>query len=265
MTTKIQKPVLIFAAATMFFMPQVWAVRPFITDDGAIIGYRRMEIANWMLINKGSGQLWHSANIGVHERVELTCAMFWGYDKSGEENRANMSFTGPLLQSKFLLRDYEPNGLPGITIALGSDLPFGKGAFVPGGYGAFAFTSVTQCIGEEENVLIHANIGGSYLREARKNLSGFTWGVGTQVKLHKGFHFVGEFISGDPYAYHAGIGYQLGIRQFLSDRWQVDFAFGNGIGGGDNRMPFWISGGLRHVLPLKKAGTYARNGRKIVE
>ena len=257
------KRILILAAATVLFLPQVRAVRPFITDDGAIIGFRRMEIANWMLIDKYSGQLWHSANIGLHERVELTLAMFWGYDKSYDDSRARMSFTAPLIQTKFLIHEYVPNGLPGITLAVGSDLPFGKGAFVPGGYGAFAFTSVTQCIGEEENVLIHANLGGTYLREDGRNCKGFTWGIGTQVKVYKGLHFAGEFISGDPYVHNSGIGYQLGIRQFISDKLQVDCAFGNGIGGGVNKMPLWVSCGLRYVLSLKKSGNYARNGRKI--
>ena len=256
------KKILSMAVAAMLFAPQVWAVRPFITDDGAIIGFRRMEIANWLLINKGSGQFWHSANIGIHERVELTCAIYWGYDK-GDDNTARMTITGPLLQAKFLFRDYAPNGLPGITLAIGSDLPFGTGAFVPSGYGAFAFTSVTQCFGEEENVLIHANLGGTYLREDEKNLTGFTWGIGTQVKVYKGFHLVGEFVSGDPYAYDAGIGYQVGIRQFISDKLQVDFAFGNGIGGGENKMPMWISSGIRYVLALKGSGKHADNGRKI--
>ena len=262
MTKKIKETVLIMAA-TMFFMPQVWAVRPFITDDGAIIGFRRMEIANWLLIDKGSGQFWHSANIGLHDRVELTLAMFWGYDKLGGDNCAKMSFTAPLLQAKFLLHEYIPNGFPGITIAVGSDLPWGVGAFVPSGYGAFAFTSVTQCIGKDENVLIHANLGGTYLHEDGKNLAGLTWGIGTQVKVYKGFHFVGEFISGDPYEHNAGIGYQLGIRQFISDKLQLDCAVGNGIGGGANRMPFWVSCGVRYVLALNKSGNYARNGRKI--
>ena len=262
MTKKVKKTVLIMAA-TMFFMPQIWAVRPFITDDGAIIGFRRMELANWLLIDKGSGQFWHSANIGVHDRVELTLAMFWGYDKSGDDKHARMSVTGPLFQTKILLHEYVPNGIPGITIALGADLPFGTGAFVPGGYGAFAFTSVTQCIGKDENVLIHANLGGTYLCEDGKNYAGLTWGIGTQVKVYKGFHFAGEFVSGDPYVHDAGIAYQLGIRQFISDKLQVDCAFGNGIGGGVNKTPLWVSCGVRYVLSLNKSGNYARNGRRL--
>ena len=159
------------------------------------------------------------------------------------------SFTLPLLQAKFLLRPYEPNGWPGVGIAVGTDLPWGKGAFVSDGYGAFACMLFTQCFGRDDNLLIHAQAGGSYLKnkESKENFSGFVFGLGTQVKVYKGFHLVGEIVNGDPYEYGAGSMYQLGIRQFVSDELQVDLVFGKGFGG-DNRMSAWISGGIRYVL-----------------
>ena len=261
----IQKTVLILAILTLLAIPDAWAVRPFITDDATLIGRKRMEFANWTLIDKHSGQLWHSLNIGLNDWAEISVAGIWGYDKSGDDRRTKMSFTAPLVQAKFLIRDYKPNGLPGITMAIGSDFPFGSGAFVPNGHGAFSFLSATQCIGENENILIHAQFGGTYLREERKDYANYNWGIGTQIKVYKGLHGIGEFISGDPYVHNAGIGYQLGVRQFISDDLQVDFAVGNGLGGGDNRMPLWISCGIRWVLPSKGSGTFARNGRKIME
>jgi len=251
------KKTILIIAAYILFVPQIWAARPLITDDGAITEFKCIELANWLLIDKYSGQLWHSVSIGLHDRVELSVDMYWGYDKSEDDNLAKMSFTAPLLQTKILIRDYEPDGFSGMAVAVGSNLPFGKGAFVPSGYGAFAFAALTQCIGKEENVLIHANLGGTYIRENGKNHSGITWGIGTQVKVYKGFHFVGEFVSGDPYIhddehFHGiGFAYQLGICQFISDKLQFDFTFGNGIGGGKNRMPFWISSGINYVLSFK--------------
>jgi hypothetical protein len=241
------------------------AVRPFITDDGAIIGYKRSELASWTFVTNSSAEFWHSANFGVHERLELTVAAFWGYSKSEDDVRREFSYTIPLVQAKYLFRDYEPNGLPGLTIAAGSDLPFGKGAFVAGGYGAFIFGSATQCLGEDENVLIHLNAGGTYLRENQENLKGFTWGIGTQIKTYKGLHIVAEIVSGDPYIHNAGFAYQLGLRHFVSDFLQFDVAFGKGVSG-NNRMPSWVSGGVRYVLPFGKPdenSTFAPNGRKV--
>jgi len=247
----------------LLFMPHALAVRPFITDDATLIGHKRAELATWTFINKSSLEFWHGYAMNLSERLEVNVLGFWGYSKP-EASRRDFSYTLPLVQFKYLFRDYEPNGLPGITIAAGSDLPFGKGAFVPGGYGAFTFLSATQCLGEDEDVLIHANIGGTYLREEQKNHTGFTWGLGTQVKVYKGLHGVAEIVSGDPYVHGAGLAFQVGIRQFVSDALQFDAAFGKGFGG-DNRMPLWISCGIRYVLSFDKShrNGYARNGRKI--
>ena len=261
----IQKTVLILATLTLLAVPRVLAVRPFVTDDATLTGRNRMEFANWIQINKNSGQLWHSLNFGLNDWAELSAVGFWGHVKSEDDNSTSMSFTAPLIQAKFLIRDYESNSWPGITAAVGTDLPWGKGAFVAGGYGAFAFVSATQCIGEDENVLIHAQIGGTYLHENKTHYSGINWGIGTQVKIYKGFHGIGEFISGDPYIHGAGIGYQLGFRQFITDNLQVDLAVGNGIGKSENKMPLWMSCGVRWLIPMKNSGMYARNGRKITK
>jgi len=240
------------------------AVRPFITDDATLIGFKRAELATWTLINKYSGQFWHNYTMNLTQRFEAGVAAYWGYSKPESDVSREFSYTVPLVQLKYLLRDYVPNGLPGITIAAGSDLPFGKGSFVPGGYGAFAFLSLTQCFGEDENLLIHANIGGNYLHENGKNHTGLTWGTGTQVKVYKGLHGVAEIVSGDPYVHNAGYAYQLGMRFFVNDLLQFDIAFGKGFGS-ENRMPSWISGGIRYVLSFDKSNRngYARNGRKI--
>jgi hypothetical protein len=265
MTKRILKKVLILAIATFLAVPHARAVRPFITDDAAVMGFRRSELASWIFASKTGTEFWHSANFGLTNWAELTVAGFWGYSKpANDELRRKFSYTLPLLQTKILLRDYVPNGLPGVTLAFGSDLPFGKGAFVPGGYGAFGFLSLTQCFGNDENVLVHANIGGTYLREEGINHHGLTWGLGTQIKAYKGMHGIAEIVSGDPYIHGAGFAYQLGIRQFVSDALQIDVAFGKGLGG-ENRMPSWITAGMRYVLAFdkKNGGGYARNGRKI--
>jgi hypothetical protein len=265
MTPKTRKTVLILATATLFAMPHTWAVRPFITDDAALIGFRRVELASWTFMNKTGTEFWHSANMGLSNRFELTVAGFWGYSRPEVKNRREFSFTAPLFQGKFLFRDYEPNGLPGLTLAAGSDLPFGKGAFVPNGHNAFGFISLTQCFGNDEEFLIHTNIGGTYLREDRINHTGLTWGLGTQIKVYKGLHGVAEIVSGDPYIHDAGFVCQFGARHFINDNLQFDVAFGKGWGS-ENSMPYWISGGLRYVLSFNKStkNGFARNGRKIM-
>ena len=265
MTKKIRKTILSMAASVLF-MPQVWAVRPFITDDAALIGKRRFELANWGYYSRNGLELWHSVNNGLFDCCELTVAGVWGFD-----NEKMFTGTFPLLQAKFLFRDYEPNGIPGITCAVGSNIPIGKGTFVASGHGVFAFTSITQCIGIDEQLLLHLQLGGTFLhnndideKTGKKigNQTGFVWGLGAQTKIYKGLHLVSELVQGDPYDAQAPMMYQLGIRQFVSDKLQFDFAFG-GAFKDTGRSNLWVTAGVRYVLDLNKNSKYARNGRKI--
>jgi len=262
MFTKIKKKTFVLAVFTAMFALPTWAVRPFITDDATLIGLRRAELASWTFISGKTMEFWHNYTMNLTNRFEIQVSGFWGFHRLENDDYRKLSYTAPLIQGKFLFRDYVPNGLPGVTIAAGSDLPFGKGAFVSGGYGAFSFLSITQCIGNDEEALFHANIGGTYLRQEAKNHTGLTWGVGMQIKAYKGLHGVAEIVSGDPYMHGAGSAYQLGIRYFFNDALQVDLAFGKGLGG-ENRMSSWMTCGIRYILSFNKSGNYARNGRRI--
>jgi hypothetical protein len=117
---------------------------------------------------------------------------------------------------------------------------------VPEGYGAFSFATISQCFGEGEKVLIHANGGVNYLYTQKKNQWLGTWGIGTQVKTYKGFHLVGELFSGDPYVPGTGLSYQVGFRHFFSDLVQIDATIGQGLAG-ENKFPLWCSAGVRLV------------------
>ena len=250
-----RKIYLALAVLTILATHPAKAVRPFITDDAAITGYRKSELASWIFSGKTGMEIWHSANLGLTDWAELTIAGIWGrskYEFNGETIRGS-SYTLPLIQAKFVFREYEPNGLPGVGMAVGSDIPWGKGAFVSDGYGAFACLLFTQCFGMDNNLLIHAQAGGTYLKdkESKKNLSGFVFGLGAQVKVYKGFHLISEIVNGDPYEHGAGSMYQLGIRQFVSDQLQFDLAFGGGISG-DNKASSWFTCGIRYVLSIGK-------------
>ena len=264
--TKVKKTFLILAALTMLAIPNAWAVRPFITDDAALSGFRRSELSSWLFVSRAGTEVWHSANWGLCHWAELTVAGIWGrskYEFNGETFKAS-SYTLPLLQGKFLIRDYDPNGLPGVVVAVGADMPWGKGAFVADGYTAFGALLFTQCFGSDENVLFHAQVGGTYLKDRKSNekLSGLVLGFGAQVKAYRGLHLIGEVVNGDPYEHGAGSMYQLGIRQFVNDNLQFDLAFGKGISG-ETRASSWFTCGVRYVLSFNRNDNFGRNGRRI--
>jgi hypothetical protein len=107
--------------------------------------------------------------------------------------------------------------------------------------------AVTQSFFKNDALLFHVNIGYNYLRIAKRNDLKAIWGVGTQVHLFRGFHFVGEVFSGDPYVAGAGTAVQVGFRHFISDLLQLDMTAGKGFAGA-NPMPFWVTTGIRLVI-----------------
>lgn len=224
---------------------KAFTVRPFITDDARVVGYRLAQWETWARFDRHSGQWWHMAAYGSTNKMELSAGLVFGYDKPNDAT-THFSYAMPLLQGKFLFKPYAPGKGPGFGLVAGTFLPNGKGVFVPQGYGAFSFLTISQCFGEGEKVLLHTNIGGNYLYVNNKNTFVNTWGFGTQIKAYKGMHYVGEVFSGDPYIPGAGLSWQTGFRHFISDLIQIDGTIGQGIRG-TNPLPFWFSFGARFV------------------
>lgn len=222
----------------------VWAVRPFITDDSRVVGRRLAQYEGWLRFDKEGGQLWNMAAFGPTNYLELSLGGVLGYQNTNQ----NPLFTAaaPLVQAKILLKPYEANQLPGIGLVIGTFLPYGKGMLVTPGYGSFAFATITQCIGEGEKFLFHVNLGANMVNFADASSKVYTWGVGTQIKLYKGFHVLGEQFSGDPYVPGTGMAYQVGFRHFFSDDLQIDGTYGKGISGA-TILPQWFSIGVRVV------------------
>ena len=225
---------------------KIFAVRPFITDDAAIVGAGLLQLETWALFDIQSGEYWMMWAYGPSKKMEVAIGSIFGYDKS-EYGRKDFTFALPLLEMKYLFCEYQPNKPPGVALVLGTFLPIGKGEFVAPGYGLYSFLAVTQCFGKDENVLIHGNIGANYLYSNNENQFISIWGIGTQIKAYKNLHFVGEFISGDPYVPGTGLSYHTGFRYFISDLIQIDATIGQGIAG-ENKDIFHAGFGLRLVL-----------------
>lgn len=218
-------------------------VRPFITDDARVVGLRLGQMESWARLDKESFQQWLLFAFGPTPWLELTIGGVGGWDIA----ERHISYALPLLQAKFLFREYRSNEFPGIGAVIGTFLPGGSGLLRPPGYGTFGFLTISQCIGEGEQFLFHGNIGASYLHIDGSNTIIPTWGLGTQIRLLDGFHVVGEVFSGDPYIPGVGLSYQLGFRHFFSDMLQIDATIGNGISG-NPALSLWGSAGVRIVF-----------------
>lgn len=235
-----------------------YAVRPFITDDARVVGIRLGQYETWLRFDQHAWQHWNMVAYGPSKRLELALGFVHGVDAPRSELKG-YSYAIPLIQAKYLLREYKPNKLPGVALVAGSFLPGGKGAFKAPGYGTFGFLAITQCFGEDENVLIHGNIGFNYVKYATSNYSVMTWGLGTQIKTIGGLHAIAEVFSGDPYVPGSGLAYQAGFRHFVSDFVQLDITIGQGISG-ENKLPLWYGGGIRLVTDWFDKRHKKRNG-----
>ena len=208
-----------------------------------MVGHRLAQLENWLRIDKESGQQWLMFAYGPTKYMEVTVGGVLGYEKP-EHAPTWLAYGLPLIQAKFLLRGYKPNGFPSIGAVIGTLLPIGRGSFKPAGYGTFGYLTISQSLGQGDKVLLHANVGGNYLHVDGSNQLIHTWGLGTQINVYRGMHLVGEVFSGDPYIPGTGTAYQVGYRYFFSELFQVDMTIGKGIAGA-NRLPLWVSAGVR--------------------
>ena len=126
-TTKKQLLIITFILTTI--STTTFAVRPFITDDAAVIGHRLFQLETWALIDNSAGEYWMMWAYGPTKRLEVAIGSIFGYDKS-RTGRPEFTFATPLLEAKYLFREYETGKFPGIALAVGTFLPTGRGDFV---------------------------------------------------------------------------------------------------------------------------------------
>lgn len=236
---------ILFLLISFVICLQSTAVRPFITDDARVVGYRLAQYEGWTRFDKFGGEYWSMFAYGPNRLIELSLGGVMGYDLETTE-KPEFTFAAPLVQAKFLFNEYFPYKMPGTGFVFGTFLPYGKGGLVTPGYGSFAFATISQCLGKEENVLIHVNVGANIADFKDRNSLVYTWGYGTQIKTYKGFHIVAEHFSGDPYVPGTGTAFQVGFRHFFSDNLQIDGTYGKGLSG-EFILPHWFSFGVRIV------------------
>lgn len=251
------------ALAWLLVPAEAHAIRPFVTDDARVVGHKLAQLESWMLVDRSV--LEHNAFVafGPHPRVELTLGLLHGGVHSGRGR--SYSITGPVIQSKVLLLEAKNNRWPGVAVAGGALPPIGYGPFAPAGWGGFGYVALTESL-REEGILIHANLGlavgddkpqsaqlGFFTPDRTRIRTLVTIGVGTQVRLVAGLHFVTELYHGDPYDPRTDFpATQAGFRYIFSAHVQADSTFGTTLIAVDNdqgapRSEQWGTLGLRLV------------------
>ncbi len=96
-------------------------VRPFITDDARVVGNRLTQMESWYRQDKFGIEQWVLAAYGPTPWLELTFGGIFGAERLPTANEFGYGI--PLLQAKFLLKEYLPYQLPGVGFVIGSFLP----------------------------------------------------------------------------------------------------------------------------------------------
>jgi hypothetical protein len=223
------------------------AVRPFVTDDAAVVGAKLLLVETSLRLDKTRLQNLNLLAYGPTDKLELTVGFIDGFLSEAEDATGKFSIAGPLAQAKYLFKEPTPNGLPGIAAVVGFNTPYGTNNFGNASWGEFAYLAVTESLGEKDRVMIHGNIGAAYGKPDDTWKTITTWGIGTQIRLIDGLHAVAEIFSGDPYSQASGRAFQVGFRHFIS-RWvQIDATVGSGLRGSPE-IDTWAGCGLRMIF-----------------
>ena len=231
----------------LFLWPQpALAVRPFVTDDARVIGKNLFLVE--ASLRRDSEQLQNLTilSYGPMEKLELAVGFANGFFLEGAD-AWKYSVAGPLAQAKYLFTEGTPNGYPGVALVIGAGAPYGTNGFGNVSWSNFTYLALTEALGEKERVLIHANIGVNRSQPGDSWKYATTWGIGTQVRVSGGWHYVGEIYHGDPYAGDAGGAFQTGIRYFISEKIQLDATAGSGLWG-DNKPAVFVGCGIRVIF-----------------
>lgn len=223
------------------------AVRPFVTDDAAVVGEKLVLLETSLRWDKTRLQNLNLLAYGPNDKLELTAGFIDGFLSDAEDATGKFSIAGPLAQAKYLFKAPTQNGLPGLAAVVGFNTPYDTNNFGNASWGEFAYLATTASLGEHDRVLIHANVGIAYGKPEDTWKSIYTWGVGNQIRLIGGLHLVTEIFSGDPYSQEAGGAFQGGFRYFISEKVQVDATVGSGLWGSP-AIDTWAGCGLRMIF-----------------
>lgn len=217
------------AALAMLACAAAHAGRPLQTDDARLLDAKACQLETWVRHNEGSREYWALPACNPTGNAELA----FGGAKTREDGATGTSALQ--VQAKTLIRALEPNGW-GIGAAVGyldNKLSPNRG-FAQNLYG-YVPASVSFA---DDAFVLHANVGT--VRPDGATAHRFTWGVASELQLHKSLFVVAEVFRQD----HEGPHYQAGLRYWIvPNRVQADATIGDRLG--ESRGSRWYTIGLK--------------------
>ncbi|MDD5170587.1 MAG: hypothetical protein PHN75_17350 [Syntrophales bacterium] len=234
---------------TGIFIPrQVWAVRPFITDDARITDKASLLWETSIRVDKERLQNLNVLSYGLAKRVEVSLNFTDGM-MINDETRGNPSIAGPGLQVKYLFGDGVGIDFPSTALVVGATSPNGMGSatFKAPDWSEYAYLAITKAlVNHPENLNMHINLGINH-SEVEGHPTTASWGIGFQIHMVEKTFLCTEVFAGDPYAITPGAIYQVGLRFFVNDKMQIDASAGHGLWG-EPALRGFLGFGLRMVF-----------------
>jgi hypothetical protein len=217
----------------------VAAVRPFLTDDARTVGGGNAQLETWAVVDEHGAEHWVTSSVGPLGPLELAGGFVWG----GTNEAPDLSFVGPLLTGKLLLRPTQSDAPPGLALAFGALGPHQGISPIERAWSAFGYLALSQSF-YGDDLLLHANLGLT-LDGANGAVVGIG-GVGVQGRVWGPVALVGEVFYGDALdATNTRWTVQAGTRLLLSDAVQLDATGAVELGDGS---PGWFAtAGVRLV------------------
>lgn len=229
----------------LLILQSTYAGRPLITDDAGVIGANKVQLETWLYSDKRSFQNWVIPTLGIGDSLELSAAGVHGIVLVPEQKNT-YSMSGPILQTKVLLKETKLDRVPGLAVSGGAIAPYGKGFFKSPTWEYFYYLAASSYVTKTDKLLIHANIGRQTRLQFDSRSQVLLWGIAAEIKTgEKTFCFM-EASNGEVYAINQGIASHAGIRHDLTPYLQIDGSIGNGITG-NPRLPLWVTLGIKLV------------------
>ncbi len=215
------------------------AVRPFVTDDGEVVGDRQVEIATWLEF--GSHFFEHNLEltVGVTPWLEIGTGAVQGIE------HGEYGLSGPIFHIKASLRDLPENGWTG-AINFGGAPPLALGAYKPHDTVLYVSSILTYSF-LNGDVLLHANLGVGFAGDGVRGFWAPNAAIATQFHIASLFYGVTEVFYSDPMDPRMEFGGQLGVRLMISEDIQVDATTGTELTLQGQWHP-WGTLGVRFVL-----------------
>ncbi|ALA59403.1 hypothetical protein [Nitrospira moscoviensis] len=260
----------LFAMMVAFLPPsEVFAVRPFVTDDARVVYPGQLEVENFGGITLGRGrtpgfEVRSLQGSSVTDRLEIIGG---GFGFQYENNK--MTPQDLVFQPKYVL--YRSFGLvPSVSAAAAVLAPLSGNKQLWNSYNMlhvswFLFTPQDSTDPYDNGLAIHVNLGtkGQY----NAGLGGrwtnkLYWAAGFEVitPISRELRVLGEVFNGDPFSFEEEFpAYQVGFRWYKTPNLQWDLVLrgvrdggiGSGVGAGIETGPGWnytLQIGLRFLM-----------------